>query len=70
MVRAEDGSTRDEARQLVGFARESGIYSYGGEAHVNRYQLFVERALDLLRDGGRLGLIVPWGLFGDAGRPA
>lgn len=70
MVRAEDGTPREQARQLAGFARDSGLYSHGGDAHVNRYQLFVERALDLLRDGGRLGLIVPWGLFGDAGAAA
>lgn len=67
MVRAEDGTTREQARQLVSFARESGLYSRAQAAHVNRYQLFVERALDLLADGGRLGLIVPWGLLGDAG---
>lgn len=67
MVRAEDGTSQAEAAQLAEFARASGLYSHGREAHVNRYQLFVERALDLLRDGGRLGLLVPWGLLGDAG---
>lgn len=67
MVRAEDGRSREDAGRLLAFVRDSGLYSRGAEAHVNRYQLFVERTLDLLRHGGRLGLIVPWGLLGDAG---
>ena len=67
MLRAEDGQRADAVRHLVSFVRESGLYTTGGEAHANRFHLFVERSLDLLRPGGRLGLITPWGLFGDAG---
>ena len=35
--------------------------------HANRYQLFVERAIALTRDGGRLGLVLPSGLATDHG---
>ena len=36
-------------------------------AHVNLYQLFVERALQLVRRGGRIGLVLPSGIVSDAG---
>jgi hypothetical protein len=67
MLRAEDGADTRTVRGLVAFVRESGLYTAGGDAHANRFHLFVERALDLLRPGGRLGFITPWGLLGDAG---
>lgn len=73
MMRADTGSAgdrrdaRDERRQFVAFARESGLYPACGDGHPNLYQLFVERCLALTRAGGRLGLIVPWGLASDHG---
>jgi hypothetical protein len=73
MIRADgDGPfERDEAREraawLLRFSRDSGIYRCQGEGHANRFQLFVERALQLARRGGRVGLVVPWGLLADAG---
>lgn len=57
-------------RQLVRFTRDSGIYRAQSDAHANIYQLFVERALQLLRPGGRLGLVLPWGCAADAGSAA
>ena len=36
-------------------------------AHANLYQLFVERALQLVRPGGRIGLVLPSGVVSDAG---
>ena len=69
MLRAEDGANVASVRHLFSFVRESGLYT-AGDGHVNRFHLFVERALDLLRDGGRLGFITPWGLLGDAGAAA
>ena len=56
-----------DARNLSDFVRDSGIYHVGSRAHVNRYQLFVERGLQLLRPGGRLGLVLPSGIASDAG---
>jgi hypothetical protein len=73
MVRGDSGdsttrlSRRDEARSLADFVRESGIYRIETRAHVNRYQLFVERALQLARRGGRIGLVLPGGTLTDGG---
>lgn len=58
------------AVDLVRFARHSGVYALQGTGHSNLYQLFVERALSLVRRHGRLGLIVPAGLGSDQGSAA
>jgi hypothetical protein len=60
-------SARADADGLLGFARSSGVYRAQGDGHTNLYQLFVERAFRLTRAGGRMGLVVPWGLASDAG---
>ena len=73
MVRGDSGDApvraerRRDARRLVEFAREAGVYRVETRAHVNRYQLFVERALQLTRAGGRIGLVLPSGMMTDAG---
>jgi hypothetical protein len=66
MLRADrdgDGGSSD----LTRFARGSGIYRLQCGGHANLYQLFVERALSLLKPGGRFGFIVPSGLATDHG---
>ncbi|MDO8834205.1 MAG: N-6 DNA methylase [Vicinamibacterales bacterium] len=73
MVRADIGSAecRMQARahgtRLVAFARQSGTYTLADAGQANLYQLFVERCLSLTKPGGRIGLIVPWGLVSDRG---
>ena len=73
MVRADNGgggtraSARADADGLLGFVQSSGAYRAQGDGHANLYQLFVERAFRLTRRGGRVGLVVPWGLASDAG---
>ena len=73
MVRGDSGEDatkagrRRQAQQLTGFVRESGVYHVETRAHVNLYQLFVERALQLVRPGGRIGFVVPSGLVSDTG---
>jgi hypothetical protein len=71
MLRADTQSDRHQARaratSMARFVRDSGIYATGREAHVNSYQLFVERALQLVRPGGRVGMVLPWGLASDLG---
>jgi hypothetical protein len=73
MVRGDSGSgdTRDHRRlaasRLTGFVRDSGVYRVGLRAHVNRYQLFIERALHVVRRGGRIGFVLPSGVASDAG---
>ncbi len=73
MLRGDRGdtSTRDAARSaasnLTEFCRASGVYALQGTGHGNLYQLFLERMLSLVRSGGRLGVIVPYGLATDHG---
>jgi Eco57I restriction-modification methylase len=73
MVRGDSGedqartSRKAEAKRLTDFVRESGIYRVDSSAHANLYQLFLERALQLVRRGGRIGLVLPSGLVSDAG---
>ena len=68
MLRAESGSSGRGA--LKEFVRRSGVYSLATGGHLNLYQLFVERALGLVRTGGRVGMILPWGLMADEGSAA
>ena len=75
MIRADGllDAARDDARSLARednallkrFIRDAGIYRLQGGGHVNRYQLFVERAMALVKKGGRLGLVLPWGVATD-----
>jgi hypothetical protein len=73
MVRGDSGEAearagrRAYARRLTSFAREAGVYRIAMRSHVNRYQLFIERALHLTRAGGRIGLVLPSGFVTDAG---
>jgi len=73
MLRGDRGDvdTRNTARtaaaRLTDFARGSGVYTAQGDGHVNLYQLFLERSLALLRNGGRLGMVLPSGLATDRG---
>ena len=82
MMRADTGEagarrrTRRDVAAVVRFVRESGIFAARDgtsgnnivhRGHINCYQLFAERALDLTRPGGRIGLVVPAGLAADHG---
>jgi hypothetical protein len=73
MIRADAGDAaarrhdRADVSRYVRFLRDSGVYRDSGAGQPNRYQLFVERATQLVRPGGRLGLIVPSGLLLDHG---
>ncbi len=50
-----------------GYAQVLHSYRHQGSADVNLYKLFLEQAHALLRVGGRLGFIVPSGLYSDHG---
>jgi hypothetical protein len=70
MVRNDNGDgegAEARSRDLMAFTRRSGLYRFQGDGHSNLFQLFVERAVRLARQGGRLGLVLPWGLAADAG---
>jgi hypothetical protein len=43
------------------------LYAHASRGHLNLYQPFVERAIDLAKPGGRIGLVVPWGICTDDG---
>jgi hypothetical protein len=73
MIRADMGSrdarsqSRADTRLVLRFTRDAGIYTAQSSGHANRYHLFVERAIDLTRTGGRIGLVLPSGLATDYG---
>ena len=72
-LRADSGDegqrrrARPAQRTRLRFFRDAGLYRHQGLGHANRYQLFVERSMQLVRPGGRLGLVVPSGLATDRG---
>ena len=66
ILRRGDGTSHSRRAELS-FIRESGFYPSCGRGHLNLYQPFVERALALIKPGGRAGLIVPWSLATDDG---
>ena len=73
MVRADAGEAdvRAEAKgdtaSVLRFTRDAGVYNAQSGGHANRYQLFLERAIGLTRQGGRVGLVLPSGLATDHG---
>jgi hypothetical protein len=48
-------------------ANRTHPYRYQGAADLNTYKMFLELAHHLLRDGGRLGFVVPSGIWTDKG---
>jgi len=64
-------SDRSQARadmtRVLRFTRDAGVYEAQSQGHANRYQLFLERSMTLLRGGGRLGLVLPGGFASDHG---
>lgn len=75
MLRGDLGDVEDRARRrddlgpLMRFVQRSALYRLSS-GHVNSYQLFLERMLQLLRTGGRLGCLLPGGVLADHGAAA
>jgi Eco57I restriction-modification methylase len=69
-----DQQAREHSRRAHGarlrFLRDAGVFKYQSGGHSNSYQLFLERALQLTRPGGRLAMILPSGLATDQGSAA
>ena len=61
------GAGASDARRLTDFVRESGVYRVESAAARQPLSAFVERALQLVRRGGRIGLVLPSGIVSDAG---
>jgi hypothetical protein len=76
VLRADTGNdaarqrARHEQASRLRFLRDAGIYRYQGGGHPNCYQLFLERALQLTRPGGRVAMVLPSGLATDQGSAA
>jgi hypothetical protein len=68
MLRADAaGANRRRLEARVRFTRRAGRFHAQSTGHVNEYQLFVERAIRLVRQRGRIGLVLPHGLASDHG---
>lgn len=61
---------RNLRRASRGFADPMHPFTHRGEGKAYTYKLFVEQAHALMRPGGRLGFIVPSGLYSDYGTRA
>jgi hypothetical protein len=70
MLRRDDGEERSHGRALLRYVRQSGQYPSCADGHLNLYQAFVDRSMSIVRSGGRLGLVLPWGVATDDGASA
>ena len=61
---------RDARARSRSYADAAHPFRYQGSADLNLYKLFLEAAHAVLRPGGRLGFIVPSGLYSDNGTRA
>ncbi len=53
--------------ERTAYYRADEHYRHQGRADANTYKLFLERAYDLMRTGGRLGYVIPSGIYTDLG---
>ncbi len=60
-------ASSQSATQTAAYARASGLYKRQGRGDPATHKLFIERMYSLLRDGGRLGYVVPSGIYTDLG---
>ena len=58
-------SQKQTISEFTNYFRESKEYQFATSYSINTYQLFIERALQLTRDGGCIGCIVPSNILGD-----
>ncbi len=68
-LRLHDG-WREARQRSRGYADAEHPFRHQGSADLNLYKLFLEQAHALLREGGRLGFVVPSGLYSDQGTGA
>jgi hypothetical protein len=61
---------RDLRVRTTGYADPAHPFRHQGSADINLYKAFLEAAHALLRTGGRLGFIIPSGLYSDHGTGA
>ncbi len=61
---------REARRRSQGYADAGHSFRHQGSADLNLYKLFLEQVHALLRGGGRLGFVIPSGLYSDQGTGA
>ena len=61
----EFDAARERAEKLARMLRDSGHYPLLGGGDVNLYSLFVERAMNLVKPQGMIGLLTPSGIYAD-----
>lgn len=61
---------QQQRKQRKGFADTAHPFLHQGSADLNTYKMFLELSHALLRDQGRLGMIVPSGVYTDKGTTA
>ena len=62
---AEFDAAKARADNLGRMVRTSGHYPLLGGGDINLYSLFVERAMDLIKPDGFVGLLTPSGIYAD-----
>lgn len=65
--RAEWDALTQAIEDFAAYVRAAPDYARQGRGDTATHKLFLERAYGLLRDGGRLGYVVPSGLYTDLG---
>lgn len=58
---------RKRREQYTSLANEAFPFAYQGSADLNTYKMFLEAAHHLVKEGGRLGILVPSGIYTDQG---
>ena len=58
---------REQRRKRQGYAEPRHPFQHQGSADINTYKMFLELSLVLLHHGGRMGMIVPSGIYTDKG---
>ncbi len=67
-LEAEWSSIQSQQRRLASFLRNpASPFRHIGPGDLNSYKLFLEMSIHLLRPGGRLGMLVPAGIYSDLG---
>ena len=64
------GRWRQARRRTAGFGDPEHPFRHQGSADLNLYKLFLEAAHTMLKPSGRLGFVVPSGLYSDNGTGA
>ena len=61
---------KQKREEITGYTDPEHVFQHQGTGKAYTYKMFLEQAHALLRSGGRLGLIVPSGLYSDHGTRA